>query len=172
MYRGIPVPTRRPTSSPQGATDRFKEIALRFVARGARSQAQLKAFLSRRGASTQCIESIAVRFLELGYLNDAAYAVERARARVKRQPMGRERLEGELLEKGIDPATITWALDQVFAEQSEEELARKLLAKRWGNRKPKAGAQAVGLLRRYGFAEDTIEKLVNEGSGDGERGRR
>ena len=141
-------------------------MALRFLARQARSGAQLRVFLSRRGAPRQSIEAIVDRFLQRGYLDDATYALQRARARVSRQPVGRERLSAELLEKGVNQTTVERTLDQIFSEHSEEDLARRLLAKRRGNRKPKSRAQAADLLRRYGFSEDTIEKLVNEGCGD------
>lgn len=141
-------------------------MALRFLARRARTHAQLRAFLSRRGASRQSIDIILARFLKRGYVDDAAYAGQWARTRLSRQPMGRERLEAELLEKGISRTTVARTLDLIFAENTEEELARRQLAKRGASRKPKSRAQAADLLTRFGFAEEIIEKVMQEAFGD------
>ena len=105
------------------------------------------------------------QFSQRGYLDDAAYAQERAKAKLNRHPMGRAGLEADLLGEGVSQTTVDHTLDDIFAEQSEEELARRLLEKPSGSRKTKSRARTAGLLRRYGFAEDIIEKVVNEGSG-------
>jgi SOS response regulatory protein OraA/RecX len=118
----------------------------------------MKAYLSRLGASATQIGALVVQFRSRHYLNDEAFALRWARGRLARRPMGRERLEAELLGQGIDQPTTTWALNRTYDEISELDLARRLLERR---------VAGPVLLRRYGFSEETIEALF--GATDGQQ---
>lgn len=155
------MPSR--TTSPRSAADGHEQAAIRYLARRERTEAQVKAFLGRAGASAVCIRSLLSRFREQGYLNDNAYAVRWARARLARCPMGQARLEAELLAKGFERATVAKAVRQAYDGTNQRALARTLLAQRLGRGDLRRGA---GLLRRYGFEEDIIEEVcgVSESS--------
>ncbi len=138
--------------------DSIEQAALRYLARRDRTEAQMRMFLSRAGASAPLVRDLIKRFLRLGYLNDEAYALRWARARLARRPMGRDRLEAELLAQGLAPATVVGALEQVYRERNERDLARLLLSLQSGSRRTEAGR--AGLLRRHGFGEELIEELL------------
>jgi regulatory protein len=142
-----------------GAADPVEAAAVRYLARRERTEAQVKAFLGRAGASAARIRSLLSRFREHGYLNDEAYAARWARARLARKPMGRARLEAELLAKGFERATVARALLQVSGEVSQVELARMLLARRRGRPQAPDRRRGASLLRRHGFDEEIIETV-------------
>jgi len=156
------VPSR--AASADGAADPFETAAVRYLARRERTEAQVKAYLSRAGASAVRIRALLSRFRVHGYINDEAYALRWARATLARRPMGQARLEAELLAKGFERATVARALRQVDGELSQQDLARALLARRFGRSQPSDRRQGASLLQRHGFDEEIIEELfgVNE----------
>jgi SOS response regulatory protein OraA/RecX len=147
---------------PRSPSRNFELAAVRYLAGRERTEAQVKAYLSRAGASAASIRSLLSRFRKQGYLDDEAYAVRWACARLARCPMGRARLEAELSAKGFERTAVATALRQAYADTDERAQARALLALRTaGNRRGNAA-----LLRRYGFDDDLIEELsgVSESS--------
>jgi SOS response regulatory protein OraA/RecX len=133
---------------------------VRYLAGRERTEAQVKAYLSRAGASAASIRSLLSRFRKQGYLDDGAYAVRWACARLARCPMGRARLEAELSAKGFDRTAVAKAVRQAYADTDQRALARALLARRLGRA---AGdcRRGAALLRRYGFDEDLIGELFD-----------
>ena len=146
-------------TSPRSAVDGFELAAVRYLARRERTEAQVKTFLSRAGASAVRIRSLLSQFRERGYLNDKAYAVRWASARLVRCPMGQARLEAELLAKGFDRTIVAKAVRQVYDGTNQRTLARTLLVQRLGRAAAADRRRGANLLRRYGFNEDLIEEL-------------
>lgn len=140
-------------------TDPYELAAVRYLARRERTEAQVKAFLMRAGASAARVRSLLSRFRERGYLNDDAYAARWARARVARQPMGPARLEAELLAKGFARQTVATVVRQVYDELDQRELAMTLMARRLGRKGKETSQRGASLLRRYGFDEELVEAL-------------
>jgi regulatory protein len=143
---------------PRAQSDRFELAAVRYLARRERTEAQVRAYLGRAGASAARIRSLLSRFRAQGYLDDAAYALRWARARVARCPMGQARLEAELLAKEFGRGVVDATVRQVCGGANQRTLARTLLAKRLG-RAAGDRRRGAGLLRRYGFDENVIEEL-------------
>jgi regulatory protein len=135
------------------AGDVHEQAAVRYLARRDRTEAQIRTYLDRIGASPAQIRRLIAKFYRMGYLDDHAYARRWARNRIARRPMGRERLELELRGQGLDASIIAAAVEELYAETSERELALKLV---------EAGGMTPGLLRRRGFSEDTIETLFSQ----------
>ncbi len=159
------MPPLRTVSRAGRHPETVEQTALRFLGRRDRTEAQLRAFLARKGASPPEVRSLLRRFAARGYVDDVAYARRWARARLGRLPMGRARLEEELLSQGIARSTAERALDELFGAQSEFALARECLRRRSTRRAPKSHVHAAMLLRRYGFAEETIETVLNAPEG-------
>ena len=151
------MPSR--TTSPRSAVDGFELAAVRYLARRERTEAQVKIFLSRAGASAVRIRLLLSHFRERGYLDDKAYAARWARDRLARCPMGQARLEAELLAKGFDRTIVAKTVRQVYDDTNPRALARALLMQRLGRAKAPDQRRGAGLLRRYGFEEDIIEEL-------------
>jgi regulatory protein len=141
------------------------QAALRYLARRDRTEAQVAAFLIRRGVSAARASTVVRRLRALGYLNDAAYAQRWAAARLSRKPMGRLRLEAELLAQGVPRALAPAALVEAYGGRSERDLAEALLAQRGSNPGDRAApvrlrARQARLLRSRGFSEETIEDVI------------
>ena len=130
--------------------DPAETVALRYLAVRDRTEAQLAAFLARKGVASTRIARLLSRFRAQGYLHDARYAERWARLRLARAPMGRARLIRELTAKGLPDAVVRATADRLYAETSEAECARRLLA-----RVP----DSPQVLRRHGFWEETIETV-------------
>jgi len=87
---------------------RLEELALRYVGRYATSRAKLIAYLSRklreRGWSDDRepqLEMLAARFSDLGYVDDAAYALAKSQS-LSSRGYGKRRLDDKLRLAGID----------------------------------------------------------------------
>ena len=129
---------------------------MRYLARRDRSEAQMAAYLEHRGASPSRVRTLLRQLRTRGYLNDERFAVSWGQARLARRPMGRQRLEAELLGQGLGPALVVRVLSRLYP-QDEREIARRLLKRKPGN---------GSLLRRHGFSEETIEAFCGAGTTD------
>ena len=99
--RRAPRPLREPT---------LQELALRYVGKYATTRAKLRAYLSRKlrergwdGGREPDLEAIADRFAELGYIDDAAYALNQSRS-LSNRGYGKRRLGQKLRVAGIEEA--------------------------------------------------------------------
>lgn len=97
------APRARPPLTPQ----KLEELAVRYVGRYATSRAKLCAYLSRKlrergweGQNAPDLEALANRFAELGYIDDAAYALSKAQA-LSGRGYGKRRLVEKLRVAGI-----------------------------------------------------------------------
>lgn len=135
------------------SSDPMADAALGYLARRARTVAQVKAYLARKGSSPAKTRSLIVKFEKLGYLDDREYAQRWARDRLARKPMGRERLTAELQAQGVDDWIVAETVEAVYQENSEYHLIVDLSRK-----KPVSAA----LLRSRGFHEDVIASFVGE----------
>lgn len=158
------MPRRQTLRSLSPVVDPTEQAALRYLARRDRTEAQMRAYLVRLGASSTHVRSVIKRLVEQGYLNDERYALRWASARLARRPMGRERLEAELIGQGLDRDTTERALEQVYGGRSERDLARALLNQSSDLRTLRGRSRGANLLRRHGFDEETIEEAL-QGSG-------
>ena len=79
--------------------DRLQLVALRYLTGRDCTEAQLRAYLIRKGASPDILRPLFERFQGLGYLNDESYALRWAQSRLRGRPLGRARLERELQAK-------------------------------------------------------------------------
>ena len=66
--------------------------------------------------------------------------------------------------QGLDRETTARALEQVYGGRSEPELALALLRQRRKARNPANRLRDATLLRRYGFAEESIEAVLGSGA--------
>jgi regulatory protein len=157
------VPRRQTLRSLSPVVDPTEQAVLRYLARRDRTDAQMRAYLIRLGVSSARAGRVIKRLVEQGYLDDERYGLRWASARLARRPMGRERLEAEMIGQGLERDTIKRTLDQVYGERSERELALALLRRKYDVRNPASRSAGATLLRRYGFTEETIEAVLRNG---------
>jgi regulatory protein len=159
--------TRRLT--PEEMRERTFQRAVKLLAAKPRSVAELRErLLANRQTNKTTVETVIARLREYGYLDDERFAFSYASLKVRQAPTGRRRLQRDLLLKKVDRAVADEALDQVFAETSEEQLIDRAIEKRIRLRgRPKTRAEAKSLfdhLLRQGFAFELVSDKVRAAS--------
>lgn len=155
------VPKRNGPSS----SEEWLHLAVRYLARWDRTAAQVERFLTQKGASSAQARQALARLSDLGYLDDSRYAQRWIERRLARKPMGRERLKAELEANGVADAVADRALCEALREIDEETLARQALAVRQRKGRRLTPVQEARLLRQWGFAEETIDRMIRDRSG-------
>jgi len=148
------------------------DAAARFLETRSRSISEVRRRLATAGYRTELVEGAIARLVELGMLDDAAFARAWVESRDRARPRGERALRQELRLKGIDPAVV----DEVLAERDgagdggdagepatspDADAADRLLARsarllaRVAD--PRARRRrAYALLARNGFDPDTV----------------
>jgi regulatory protein len=140
--------------------DQWMLLAIRYLARWDRTTAQVEQFLFHKGASPAQTKQTIGRLSDLRYLNDRAYAERWIETHLARRPMGRERLEVELLLKGVPEVVAGQAIREALRDLDEDTLACRALAMVRRTGKQLTTAQSVRLLRQRGFEEETIDRMI------------
>jgi regulatory protein len=109
---------------------RARERALRLLALRARSRAELQKKLAEREFSKSAIDRVLENLGELGYLDDEAFAVNRARHLAVNRLYGDRKIEEQLREKGIDREAAQAAIREVREEFPEMEGIARSAAKK------------------------------------------
>ena len=156
------VVTRRLSQS----REEWLQCAVGYLARADRTVAQVERFLRSKGATPTQAKQTIDRLSGLRYLDDCSYATRWVESRLLRKPMGRERLKAELLAKGLEEAMVGSVIDQALQAIDEEALARRALHS-WHSGRRALPSQAAQYLRRRGFEEETIARIIR-GSTDTE----
>lgn len=131
------------------------EVGLRLIGCRAHSTAELRQKLRRKGCGAEDVEATLPRLVELGYLDDAAFARSLVTRRSDRR--GRSLIASELAAKGIDRALA----GEVLAElEAEDQLAA---GRRLADRVPTLDAQHLaGRLQRRGFDSGVVRQVLAE----------
>src|SRR5690349_19218769 len=103
------MPSFKPRRAPPPLTETaLQELALRYVGKYATTRAKLRAYLSRKlrergwdGPREPDLEALSNRFAELGYIDDAAYALGQSRS-LSARGYGKRRLADRLRVAGVD----------------------------------------------------------------------
>ena len=109
---------------------RARERALRLLALRGRSRAELRKKLAERDFSESVIERVLENLGELGYLDDEAFAVNRARHLAVNRLYGDRKIEEQLREKGIAREAARAAIREVREEFPEMEGIARSAAKK------------------------------------------
>jgi regulatory protein len=174
-----PTPAERREQRAQVETlGEVLDSAARYLEARPRSEAEVRGKLLRLGYRHELVDEAVGRLLELGYLDDEAFARAWVDARDRSNPRGEHALRTELGRKGVD-RTVTEAvlgerrvdatlLAASIADEAspsaDEAAAERLLARRLGSirREPDARRRrqkAYALLARSGFAPDVCAKV-------------
>jgi len=139
--------------------------AVKLLAARPRSIAELRERLQEGKRTTKvAVDEVIARLREYGYLDDERFAFGYASLKVRQRPIGRARLERELLFKKVNREVADEALDLVFAETSEEQLIDRAIEKRIRLRgQPGNRAEVKKLfdhLLRQGFPFELVSEKV------------
>ncbi len=137
-----------------------------LLAARARSRMELRRLLLRKGEPAAQVDRVLDRLEGAGYLDDADFARQFARAKALGSGMSRRRVQQELARRGVDRATADTAIAEVFAEESVNEidtverLARKKLRTLARLDEPTRRRRLYGFLARRGFGSEEIREVL------------
>ena len=138
------------------------EIAVRALARRARSTGELRQLLERRRAEKNDIDAVIARLREHGYLDDARYARSFISSRLENDRQGARRVERDLAARRVHPELVQKTVRAAYEEVDERDLLRDYLRRKVRLSKPPEKASAVAALYqrllRAGFSSATIGK--------------
>jgi regulatory protein len=125
-------PNQRKTAPKALDEATLQALALHYVGKFATSQARLTAYLTRKvrergwaGEQEPPVQQITERIVELGYVDDRAYASMKSGA-MQRRGLGQRRIEQALRQDGIDEEASAEASPDINARwASAERLARR-----------------------------------------------
>ena len=143
------------------------ERAVHYLSYRPRTCREVRRYLGKHGLSGHADPAID-RCIELGYLNDEAYARAFVRERVRLKPRGRPRLVSELLGRGVDRDIAERAVETTLVEEgvSESTLLRELARRRVRSLRsldpPAARRRLSAFLGRRGFRTGAIREVVLE----------
>ena len=131
---------------------RLEELALRYVGRFATSRKRLADYLERKlkergweGEGRAPVGEIVERLAALGYVDDAAFALARARSMGTRG-YGSRRLAGALAAAGIAEADAEPAMEHSAEESGEAILRSTVTGDAWGAQVEAGGEGAFNFL--------------------------
>jgi regulatory protein len=147
---------------------RAREMAVRLLAVRARTIAEIRSRLRRKGVAGDQVRLVIADLTAAGYLDDLAFARAWVTGRMASRLFGLSRLRWELREKGLPPSVIEQAIREALGEESplaaEERCARAVVARRhspYRRLPPEVRTRRLaGLLARRGFAASTIARVL------------
>ena len=148
---------------PANLQDDALQQALRFLGYRSRSEAEIRAHLSRRSYPPAAVNRALTRLRSLNYVGDENFAKNWALSRVQSRGFGPLRIEHELKGKGIGDALRRAVVDDLFGAGQETERAKLVLQKRFKGKSfqdPKSLRQAAAFLERQGFSGEAIAELL------------
>jgi regulatory protein len=137
--------------------------ALYYLARGSKSEMQLRQYLKKKKFSDESTSETLAAMREKGYVNDADFAKRFAADFTKRKKAGVRLLKSELAKKGISRQMIDSVLKESGLDKDNEESAWMASLKKIPSIRKKENARAKlwGFLRSRGFSDDIIRKTVS-----------
>jgi len=142
------------------------EYAVGSLTRKMRTVAELKRLLRLRAEpsedGTLAVEAIIAKLKEQKYLNDSRYAASYSQYRQSNEKFGRRRVVTDLKAKGVHSGVIQQAVDAVYENVDEGQLARQFLERK-RLKKPqneRESARIFRMLVRAGFSQATIFKVL------------
>jgi regulatory protein len=144
--------------------------ALRLLSRRDYSRAGLRSRLVDKGFDEEQIEAALQRCIELGYLDDARYALSRAASLMNRGSAVGHRVLADLRQHGVSDEDAEQALAAARQSCDEGSLLAELLARRFPEFNYHTASAAekrrvVNFLQRRGFAIGRIlDHLMRKGS--------
>ena len=151
---------RRVTGKAVSSPDRWLQLAVRALARSDRTTAQIERSLTAKGASLSQVRAVVRRLTSLKYLDDVSFAARWADRRLERMPMGRARMQEELLATGCPEPIVHATLRTAYRKVSERDLAMQVVTMAGRISSAKARDRLARLLSQRGFDEDTIETVM------------
>jgi len=140
--------------------------ALNMIALRARSAAELRRLLLRKGEPAEYVEIAVERLQRAGFLDDASFARQFARAKALGSGLSRRRLQQELARRGVARDIADSAIAEVFSEEHIDEgdtlerVARKKLKSLSRLDTQVQRRRLYSFLARRGYDSDDIARTL------------
>lgn len=145
---------------------RAKSAALRYLAYRNRSSHEVREHLSKKGFPPPIVENTVDYLKSLNYLNDKNFAQSWGRSRTQTKKIGKQRLRHELLTKGLESEIVKDALQSIYSEIDELQLARDCVQKKISGMKEmdinKKRRRMAQYLARKGFTAATVYAILGQ----------
>ncbi|MCV2393466.1 recombination regulator RecX [Actinotalea sp. M2MS4P-6] len=140
-----------------------RAIALRLLTGAPRTRRQLADALARKDVPDDVAERVLDRFVDVGLIDDAAYAESLVRSKHQSRGLARPALAMELRRKGVSDEDAREALASID-EADEEVAARALIQRRWRDDGDPVvqGRRILAMLGRKGYSSGLAARLVRE----------
>lgn len=141
--------------------------ALRLLTVRDRSSAELAGALERKGYTAAEITQVIERCIELNYLDDRRYALQRAQSLLRSGRAAGPLIMADLRRRGIDKELAAAALAAAQAQLSPEQVLRGLLQRRYPGfdfqrADAKEKRRVLAFFQRRGFAPEQIFAILKE----------
>lgn len=142
-----------------------RTICLDLLTTRARTRSELAEALARRDVDDEVSGQVLDRLVEVGLLDDAAFAEQWVTSRHEHRGLGRRALADELRRKGVDQETAGVALAEL-GQDDERTRARALVDKKLPSmarlETPVAVRRLVGMLARKGYSGGLAYEVVRD----------
>jgi regulatory protein len=154
-----------------------RTIGLRLLDSQPRTRSELATAMAKRGVPDVAATAVLDRFVEVGLIDDAAFAQAWVQSRHRGRGLARRALASELRRRGVADELAADALSAVSADDeaiAAEALVRRRLRSMSGLTKDVQLRRLVGMLNRKGFngslayavARRVVEEVSQSPDGD------
>jgi regulatory protein len=143
-----------------------RTIGLRMLEGSPKTRSELATGMARKGVPADAAEAVLDRFVEVGLLDDAAFATAWVDSRHQGRGLARRALASELRKRGIDDDTAGDALSSVSTEDeavAAQALVRRRLRSMTGLSREVQTRRLVAMLGRKGFGGSMAYRVVSAG---------
>lgn len=166
-------------ADPDRAVERAKNACLRLLGYRARSEAELRQRLEKKGYSSAVIRRVLLDLRGMGLINDREFARAWVESRIALRPLGAASLRWELRRRGIDDTVAEVVIRQALGTEGEYKLAKELAESRIrkarrvssgdpSSRAPLERAELARLgrfLAGRGFSYQVVREVIHSISG-------
>lgn len=155
-------PSVDPQADPESVA---RALCLRALTGAPKTRQQLAEMLARKDVPEEAAEAVLDRFVEVGLIDDAAFARAWVESRQSGRALARRALQAELKAKGVDAEVAAQAVETVDADD-ERAAALQLVQRRARSMqrldRATATRRLVGMLARKGYNGGMAAAVVRE----------
>jgi regulatory protein len=145
---------------------RAREVCLRLLTLAPRTRAQLADALRKRGIPDETADEVLGRFVDVGLIDDAAFARAWVESRHYSRGLAGRALSAELKQRGVAADEIRAAIDEQLGPDAEVSAARRLIDRKLESTRGLPPEQRTrrlaGLLARKGYPAGLAFRVVRE----------
>lgn len=154
-----------PDDPPADPASVARKIALDLLTAAPRTRAQLSDAMARRGVPDDVAAEVLDRFIDVGLIDDAAYAQAWVASRQRTRGLAPRALAGELRQRGVAEPLIAEAVSAVGGDDVEaaaRALVRRKVRTMTGLPREVKLRRLSGLLARKGYPSDVSIRAVRD----------